>query len=345
MTPSNKNWPSMFKAKGGSKKGNTNQWMASDKNSSRASSSSSGKFEERTPELKERWNPRPEQIRILEAVFNSGIVTPMREDIVRIRTRIEEYGKVADSSVFYWFQNRKSRSKNKQRKLRSAEAPQPPPPPQRNLTLPPPTTLVTPTVTILSSSSSSSSSSNSGTNFNNNINTNASISNGSSFYQTPMNSEFHTEPPPPPPPLLYPSMPLPVGTASASENFDQGFCFKEAGEDVSQASYSDLLTIGNSSAGLMPTFVNNDLALNINPNQHFAPSFAPPFQGEMKATVIVNDMAYEVPTGIFNIPETFGDGAVLLHYPSGQPVVTNEWGFTLDLLEPGAIYYLFRTSS
>ncbi|CAO1948046.1 unnamed protein product [Urochloa humidicola] len=71
--------------------------------------------EERTPDPKPRWNPRPEQIRILEAIFNSGMVNPPRDEIPRIRQRLQEYGNVGDANVFYWFQNRKSRSKNKLR--------------------------------------------------------------------------------------------------------------------------------------------------------------------------------------------------------------------------------------
>ena len=79
--------------------------------------------EERTPDPKPRWNPRPEQIRILEAIFNSGMVNPPRDEIPRIRMRLQEYGQVGDANVFYWFQNRKSRSKNKLRAAGTARAP------------------------------------------------------------------------------------------------------------------------------------------------------------------------------------------------------------------------------
>lgn len=72
--------------------------------------------EERTPEPKPRWNPRPEQIRILEAIFNSGTVNPPRDEIRRIRAQLQEFGQVGDANVFYWFQNRKSRSKHKQQR-------------------------------------------------------------------------------------------------------------------------------------------------------------------------------------------------------------------------------------
>jgi hypothetical protein len=43
------------------------------------------------------------------------MVNPPRDEIPRIRMRLQEYGQVGDANVFYWFQNRKSRSKNKQR--------------------------------------------------------------------------------------------------------------------------------------------------------------------------------------------------------------------------------------
>ncbi|KAJ1284689.1 hypothetical protein BS78_03G224300 [Paspalum vaginatum] len=48
--------------------------------------------EERTPDPKPRWNPRPEQIRILESIFNSGMINPPRDEIPRIRLLLQEYG-------------------------------------------------------------------------------------------------------------------------------------------------------------------------------------------------------------------------------------------------------------
>lgn len=87
---------------------------------------------ERSPEPKPRWNPKPEQIRILEAIFNSGMVNPPREEIRRIRAQLQEYGQVGDANVFYWFQNRKSRSKHKLRLLHNHSKhslPQPQPQP------------------------------------------------------------------------------------------------------------------------------------------------------------------------------------------------------------------------
>jgi hypothetical protein len=71
--------------------------------------------EARNPEPRPRWNPRPEQIGILEAIFNSGMVNPPRDEIRRIRLQLQEHGPVGDANVFYWFQNRKSRTKHKLR--------------------------------------------------------------------------------------------------------------------------------------------------------------------------------------------------------------------------------------
>ncbi|RAL39393.1 hypothetical protein DM860_002926 [Cuscuta australis] len=351
MTSSNNNkhWPSMFKAKGGGGGGGGGGKKAlrvGDKNNPSSSSSRSGpsvgSTEERVPELKERWNPKPEQIRILEAVFNSGLVTPMREDIMKIRARIEEYGQVADSSVFYWFQNRKSRSKNRQRKQRRSADPPPlqqqqqnPPPPPLPLQ-PPLTAFAAPGMTLVSTTSTASSSSSSG---NNNP--------GSYIQSPPAETEYLAELPP----FVYPdATPLDGsgGASSSAAHFTQGFGFHAAtaiDDDLPEASFTELLTVGNPSYGGFPA-----THLMGNFNQQFPssslslPPPPPPFPGEGKVTVMINEMAFEVPAGPFNLREAFGDGAVLFHYATGQAVVTNEWGFTLHPLQHGESYCLLRTS-
>ncbi|TQE05292.1 hypothetical protein C1H46_009067 [Malus baccata] len=45
---------------------------------------------ERSPEPKPRWNPKPEQIRILEAIFNFGVVNPPRDEIRKIRAQMQK---------------------------------------------------------------------------------------------------------------------------------------------------------------------------------------------------------------------------------------------------------------
>ncbi|KAH1102011.1 hypothetical protein GYH30_036519 [Glycine max] len=124
MSSSNRHWPSMFKSKPCNNP--HNQWHH-DINTSivstgcqRSPYANSGS-DERTPEPKPRWNPKPEQIRILEAIFNSGMVNPPRDEIRKIRVQLQEYGQVGDANVFYWFQNRKSRSKHKLRHFQNTK--------------------------------------------------------------------------------------------------------------------------------------------------------------------------------------------------------------------------------
>ena len=69
--------------------------------------------------VRTRWTPKPEQILILESIFNSGMVNPPKDDTVRIRKLLERFGSVVDANVFYWFQNRRSRSRRRQRQLQA----------------------------------------------------------------------------------------------------------------------------------------------------------------------------------------------------------------------------------
>ncbi|CAN6843929.1 unnamed protein product [Brassica oleracea var. botrytis] len=75
-----------------------------------------------TAPSRSRWSPKPEQILILESIFNSGIVNPPKDETVRIRKMLEQFGAVGDTNVFYWFQNRRSRSRRRQRQLQTATA-------------------------------------------------------------------------------------------------------------------------------------------------------------------------------------------------------------------------------
>ncbi|WOL14733.1 WUSCHEL-related homeobox 11-like [Canna indica] len=70
--------------------------------------------------VRTRWTPKPEQILILESIFNSGMVNPPKDDILRIRKILEKFGSVGDANVFYWFQNRRSRSRRRQRQLQAS---------------------------------------------------------------------------------------------------------------------------------------------------------------------------------------------------------------------------------
>ncbi|XP_061361021.1 WUSCHEL-related homeobox 11-like [Gastrolobium bilobum] len=75
---------------------------------------------ERSEPVRSRWTPKPEQILILESIFNSGMVNPPKDETVRIRKLLEKFGTVGDANVFYWFQNRRSRSRRRQRQLQAS---------------------------------------------------------------------------------------------------------------------------------------------------------------------------------------------------------------------------------
>ncbi|KAI4325575.1 hypothetical protein MLD38_030960 [Melastoma candidum] len=81
-----------------------------------------GDGNERAEPIRSRWSPKPEQILILESIFNSGMVNPPKDETVRIRKLLEKFGTVGDANVFYWFQNRRSRSRRRQRQMQAAAA-------------------------------------------------------------------------------------------------------------------------------------------------------------------------------------------------------------------------------
>ncbi|XP_074333022.1 WUSCHEL-related homeobox 8-like isoform X2 [Apium graveolens] len=73
MDSSKRNWPSMFRSKS-SINSHRHQWQHDFAPLiSRPSYTSSVSDQERTHEPKPRWNPKPEQIKILEGIFNSGM--------------------------------------------------------------------------------------------------------------------------------------------------------------------------------------------------------------------------------------------------------------------------------
>ncbi|XP_073275591.1 WUSCHEL-related homeobox 11-like [Primulina huaijiensis] len=90
-----------------------------------------GEADQRNEPVRSRWTPKPEQILILESIFNSGMVNPPKDETVKIRKMLEKFGSVGDANVFYWFQNRRSRSRRRQRQLQASltavELPQAPP--------------------------------------------------------------------------------------------------------------------------------------------------------------------------------------------------------------------------
>ncbi|CAL9135744.1 unnamed protein product [Musa textilis] len=63
-----------------------------------------------------RWNPTPEQIKLLEALYQGGMRTPNPVQIERITMELGKYGRIEGKNVFYWFQNHKARERQKQKR-------------------------------------------------------------------------------------------------------------------------------------------------------------------------------------------------------------------------------------
>ncbi|KAI3903899.1 hypothetical protein MKW92_032894 [Papaver armeniacum] len=61
-----------------------------------------------------RWNPKKEQIDMLEGFYKAGIKTPSAQEIQHMTSKLKVYGDVEAKNVFYWFQNHKARQKQRQ---------------------------------------------------------------------------------------------------------------------------------------------------------------------------------------------------------------------------------------
>ncbi|KAJ0082421.1 hypothetical protein Patl1_10619 [Pistacia atlantica] len=377
MASSNRNWPSMFK----SKPCNTHphQWQH-DINPNLISNgchrppyTTVPGCEERSPEPKPRWNPKPEQIRILEAIFNSGMVNPPRDEIRRIRAQLQEYGQVGDANVFYWFQNRKSRSKHKLRHLQNSKQS------QHTSQNPQITSAASNTIAPSSSSSSSEKSSPKGSSKTlslsspNGVDVSSASSTGSvnqTYFQA--HNEFLTEP------FFFPNQQTVEGTSLTqgfgfpelsnvvqvhrpqlgpctslllSEIMNHGTAKKEQEETMKiQQHLNYSMTTLPSTLSIAPSPLPDTTATATVPStinqiqglEESASPVAPASAATARSTVFINDVAFEVAMGPFNVREAFGEDAVLLN-SSGQPVLTNEWGVTLQSLHHGAFYYLVRT--
>ncbi|ESQ39735.1 hypothetical protein EUTSA_v10001099mg, partial [Eutrema salsugineum] len=317
---SNKNWPSMFKSKPCNNPHHeidTPSYMHYS-NCNVSSPFSSG----RVPDPKPRWNPKPEQIRILESIFNSGNVNPTRDEIQRIRIRLQEYGQIGEANVFYWFQNRKSRAKHKLRVL------------QKN----PKVSKKDKVITLNEADQCF-----------------GLVNHETGLFPGQNNELVLTEPAG----FLFPVQNEPI---AAQSGFGFGdFVVPTVTEEGLSAVNNGVNFKITECLDKIPeiTFYGGD---GNGGGNCYSPISAPvtvPFtinqsQGEVilpsggdvgdcispkRLTVFVNDMPFQVVAGLFNVREAFGNDAVLID-SFGQQILTDEFGVTFQPLQNGGVYYL-----
>nr|GMD12477.1 WUSCHEL-related homeobox 3-like [Ipomoea batatas] len=63
-----------------------------------------------------RWSPTPEQIMILEEMYQKGLRSPNTSQIQMLTAHLSLYGKIEGKNVYYWFQNHKARDRKKLKK-------------------------------------------------------------------------------------------------------------------------------------------------------------------------------------------------------------------------------------
>ncbi|XP_075636017.1 WUSCHEL-related homeobox 1 [Castanea sativa] len=68
------------------------------------------------PLASSRWSPTPEQILVLQELYQHGTRTPTADQIQQIAAYLRRFGKVEGKNVFYWFQNHKARERQKRRR-------------------------------------------------------------------------------------------------------------------------------------------------------------------------------------------------------------------------------------
>uniref|UniRef100_A0A6N2KFS3 Homeobox domain-containing protein n=1 Tax=Salix viminalis TaxID=40686 RepID=A0A6N2KFS3_SALVM len=294
--------------------------------------------EERSPEPKPRWNPKPEQIRDIGSNLQFWMVNPPRDEIRKIRAQLQEYGQVGDANVFYWFQNRKSRSKHKLRNFSK----------QQQMT---PSTTKPVTATLTAPSSLSSSSERSSPKHKRICvrtfffpvqqtgGETAAFAQGFCFSELSnvVHVQDHTVGP-------CTSLLLnEITNSSASKKVNHEDKNRKMEPQLSytatsQVTHSIDLAPLPLSANASTVSIQSTIIITF--KKMIVWLSGPGESGvTARSTVFINDVAFEVAMGPFNVREAFGDDILLIH-SSGQPVLTNEWGVTLDSLQHGALYYL-----
>ncbi|XP_042479465.1 WUSCHEL-related homeobox 11-like [Macadamia integrifolia] len=235
---------------------------------------------ERSEPVRSRWTPKPEQILILESIFNSGMVNPPKDETVRIRKLLEKFGTVGDANVFYWFQNRRSRSRRRQRQMQAELA-------GDNTRIP------------------------IGANTSGAIQYELPTSSAAACFPTTTSSfsVSHT---------THPSS-FAGSSSSSCGGGDDGI------DDLFSFSHQMGLPEIEQSTAVTSILCPSDTS-------HLQ------YQSEF-ITVFINGIPTEVPRGPLDLKAMFGQDVLLVH-SSGVPVPFNEFGISLQSLQPGESYFL-----
>ncbi|CAL1356679.1 unnamed protein product [Linum trigynum] len=279
--------------------------------------------------VRSRWTPKPEQILILESIFNSGMVNPPKDETVRIRKLLEKFGSVGDANVFYWFQNRRSRSRRRQRQLQASLA------------------AAAAAAAAGDAQGSTTTTMGMGFNINNNNNYPASAAAGGGAIQLEG---------------FVGNMSLSPASPSSSSSYNYFLSQGQGGASMDQESmYSSSLpnplaalgsgfedaVVPSSGGGLLMTTSPSSDIIMCSAAAPAASSFL--YQGGggdegqaagfMMITVFINGVATEVPRGPVDVRSMFGEDVVLFH-SSGLSLPVNEFGFLLHGLQHGESYFL-----
>ncbi|CAI0384911.1 unnamed protein product [Linum tenue] len=279
--------------------------------------------------VRSRWTPKPEQILILESIFNSGMVNPPKDETVRIRKLLEKFGSVGDANVFYWFQNRRSRSRRRQRQLQAS--------------------LAAAAAAAAGDAAQGSTTTTMGMGFNININNNNYPAGGGGGGGAIQLEGFVGNMSPASPSSSYNYF-LSQGQGGASMDHESMY------SSSSSSSLPNPLALGGGfEDAVVPTSAGGGGLLMASPSSDIIMcSAAAPasssflYQGGgdggqaaagFVITVFINGVATEVPRGPVDVRSMFGEDVVLFH-SSGLSLPVNEFGFLLHGLQHGESYFL-----
>ncbi|EOA29564.1 hypothetical protein CARUB_v10016081mg [Capsella rubella] len=267
--------------------------------------------------VRSRWSPKPEQILILESIFNSGMVNPPKEETVRIRKMLEKFGAVGDANVFYWFQNRRSRSRRRQRQLQAAAA------------AAAATTNTCDQTMMVSNGLAHHSGSDLGFG---GCSTSSNYLFGGSSQVPSFYLGLSSSPP---------SCSSSYSTSSSASSSSSSYGGGGGCDNQSSSGMENLLTM----SGQMGYHEANHHHYQ-HQSSNVASILCPPDQNSSFhyqqggiITVFINGVPTEVTRGGIDMKATFGDDLVLVH-SSGVPLPTDEFGFLMHTLQHGESYFL-----